>query len=138
MKNNYEDIMEEMKIKAKELYENPEGLEDLLESAKNYLDESDIVSSVMDDFKLSTLLVSDWMDGSYDGVAEESMLAAIISLLFVMDPLRIKPVSKLSSMGNMLVLGFLLKTIKVELDKYEEWRSGQISTDKFIELPLSE
>ncbi len=138
MKNNYEEIIEELKIKAKELYENPEGLTDLLESAKDYLAESDIVSSVMDDFKLSTLLVSDWMEGSYDGVAQESILAAIVGLLFVLDPFSIKPVSRLNGLGNILVLGYLLKTIKMELDKYEEWRSGQILTDKFIELPLSQ
>lgn len=136
MNINYEELIEEIRLKAESIYEDPNGLRDLIESAKKYIEESEIVSKVMDDLKLSVMLLTDWIDGSYREISKEAILAAIVGILFIIDPFNFKVASKVNSLGNLLVLGYLLKVIKDELEKYRSWKGSMISGDNFIEITI--
>ena len=84
------------------------------------------------DLLLLFSLAKDYYQGNYRDVPYKTISAAVVGLLYVINPIDIIPdfIPFIGQVDDALVLGFCLKLIEKDLLKYKNWKDGQTeSTD---------
>ncbi|MDN5566348.1 MAG: DUF1232 domain-containing protein [Psychrobacter sp.] len=84
------------------------------------------------DLLLLFSLAKDYYQGNYRDVPYKTISAAVVGLLYVINPIDIIPdfIPFIGQVDDALVLGFCLKLIEKDLLKYKNWKEGQTeSTD---------
>lgn len=84
------------------------------------------------DLLLVVSLAKDYYQGNYRDVPYKSISAAVVGLLYVINPIDIIPdfIPFIGQVDDALVLGFCLKLIEKDLLKYKTWKNEQTaSTD---------
>lgn len=79
------------------------------------------------DLLLLVSLVKDYYQGNYRDVPYKTISAAVVGLLYVVNPIDIIPdvIPFIGQVDDALVLGFCLKLIEKDLLKYKTWKDDQ-------------
>lgn len=79
------------------------------------------------DLLLLFSLAKDYYQGNYRDVPYKTISAAVVGLLYVINPIDIIPdfIPFIGQVDDALVLGFCLKLIEKDLLKYKKWKDGQ-------------
>ena len=79
------------------------------------------------DLLLLFSLVKDYYQGNYRDIPYKTISAAVVGLLYVINPIDIIPdfIPFIGQVDDALVLGFCLKLIQNDLLKYKTWKDGQ-------------
>jgi len=79
-------------------------------------------------YDLMTLigLIKDWSAGSYTMVSKKTILLAIAALLYFLSPLDTIPdfLGAIGFADDATVIIFVLNSIREEIDRYRQWKSG--------------
>lgn len=79
------------------------------------------------DLLLLVSLVKDYYQGHYRDIPYKTISAAVVGLLYVINPIDIIPdfIPLIGQLDDALVLGFCLKLIEKDLHKYKIWKDSQ-------------
>ena len=79
------------------------------------------------DLLLLVSLVKDYYQGNYRDIPYKTISAAVVGLLYVINPIDIIPdfIPFIGQLDDALVLGFCLKLIEKDLLKYKKWKDNQ-------------
>ncbi len=82
------------------------------------------------DLLLLVSLVKDYYQGNYRDIPYKTISAAVVGLLYVINPIDIIPdfIPFIGQLDDALVLGFCLKLIEKDLLKYKKWKDNQSET----------
>ena len=84
------------------------------------------------DLLLLMSLVKDYYQGNYRDIPYKTLSAAVVGLLYVINPIDIIPdfIPFIGQVDDALVLGFCLKLIEKDLLKYKKWKDNQSVSDE--------
>lgn len=79
------------------------------------------------DLLLLMSLVKDYYQGNYRNIPYKTISAAVVGLLYVLNPIDIIPdfIPFIGQIDDALVLKFCLKLIEKDLSKYKKWKNEQ-------------
>lgn len=71
-------------------------------------------------------LIKDWSAGSYTRVSKKTILLAIAALLYFLSPLDTIPdfLGAIGFADDATVILFVFNSIREEIDRYRQWKSG--------------
>lgn len=87
------------------------------------------------DLLLLVSLVKDYYQGSYRDIPYKTISAAVVGLLYVLNPIDIIPdfIPFIGQVDDALVLKFCLKLMEKDLLKYKTWKDGQSESNNKTE-----
>ena len=87
------------------------------------------------DLLLLMSLVKDYYQGNYRNIPYKTISAAVVGLLYVLNPIDIIPdfIPFIGHIDDALVLKFCLKMIDKDLTKYKKWKDKQTATKNATE-----
>lgn len=133
MKIDFEKIKNEFSEKASTFYEDNEKLGELIDEFSEKIKDNKIFESIGSDLKLTLEMLVDWKNGDYKDLSKESITVIVIGFLYILSPLSIIPkFIPLKHVDDILVLVYVIKKIKAELETYKKWKSenGVIDMDE--------
>ena len=79
------------------------------------------------DLLLLMSLVKDYYQGNYRNIPYKTISAAVVGLLYVLNPIDIIPdfIPFIGHIDDVLVLRFCLKLVEKDLAKYKSWKDKQ-------------
>ncbi len=127
MKVDIEEIIRRLDAKANSVYYDGESIVDLISRVKEEMSNREIFSSILDDMETAMDMIMDWKNGDYTNLSKDTVIIVIVGILYLLDPLDIVPgFLKKGFLDDFIVIIYLLKRIKDELDLYREWRGTQL------------
>ncbi|MDN6276293.1 YkvA family protein [Psychrobacter sp.] len=117
----------------------------LMESIKHILGKEDKINDQLDngrgleryakDLLLLMSLVKDYYRGNYRNIPYKTISAAVVGLLYVLNPIDLIPdfIPFIGQVDDALVLRFCLKLMEKDLSKYKKWKEQQTDSEKEAE-----
>ena len=118
----------------------------LMESIKHILGKEDKINDQLDNGRLVVLnyakdllllmsLVKDYYRGNYRNIPYKTISAAVVGLLYVLNPIDLIPdfIPFIGQVDDALVLRFCLKLMEKDLSKYKKWKEQQTDSEKEAE-----
>ena len=101
------------------------------DSIKDQVDNDRGLERYAKDLMLLMSLVKDYYQGNYRNIPYKTISAAVVGLLYVLNPIDIIPdfIPFIGQVDDALVIGFCLRMIEKDLNKYKTWKNEQ-STSK--------
>jgi uncharacterized membrane protein YkvA (DUF1232 family) len=125
-------------LKAKEYLNNREKTEQLIEDAKEKAenDRKGPIAEVWDKIMLFIDIIKSFLNGEYKEIPIGSILMIMIGLVYFVIPTDIIPdwLAVLGQIDDATVLGFIVKQISSDLDKYSLWKSKVNVQDNSIDI----
>ena len=83
------------------------------------------------DLLLLMSLVKDYYQGNYRNIPYKTISAAVVGLLYVINPIDLIPdfIPFVGQIDDALVLKFCLKLMEKDLSKYKTWKDKQTASD---------
>lgn len=134
MKIDFEEIKDEFSDKASSFYEDNEKLEDLINEFKEKIKDNKIFETVGEDLKLTLEMIIDWKEGKYENLSKDSITIITIGFLYILSPVSLVPkFIPLKHVDDILVLIYVIKRIKDELEMYKVWKleNGIVDEDDY-------
>lgn len=123
MKIDFEEIKNEFTDKASSFYGDNEKLGDLIDEISEKIKDSKILDSMGSDLKLTLEMLKDWKNEDYTDLSKDSITIITIGFLYILSPMSIIPkFIPFKHADDALVLLYVIKRIKDELETYKEWR----------------
>lgn len=123
MKIDFNQILKDLEVKAKTIYEDNEKLKSLLNSTIKVVQENKQLNEVVQDIKIMIHLIRDWVNGDYKELSNNTVLLVVIALLYLVMPLDLIPdFLPMGFIDDIAVIGFVMKRISDEINKYKEWK----------------
>ena len=113
--------------RATRLVSDPDALRELgREAGESGSLRSGPFSEVVDDFLVLVRLVIAYSRGHYREVPVESLVLIVAGLLYVLSPVDLIPdvVPVAGYMDDAVVVGFVLKQVRAEVDAFRRWETG--------------
>ncbi|MDN3452898.1 MULTISPECIES: YkvA family protein [unclassified Psychrobacter] len=106
------------------------------EKLKEKLKDSSYLERFSKDLMLLMNLIKDYYKGNYRAIPYKTLSAAVVGLLYTLNPIDIIPdfIPFIGHIDDALVLGFCLKLIEKDLKKYQIWKNSQSATTKKTEV----
>nr|WP_300004906.1 hypothetical protein [Tissierella sp.] len=124
MKIDFEQIKNEFSEKASSFYGDSEKFGELIDEFTEKIKDNKIFDSVGSDLKLTLEMLKDWISGDYKELSKDSITIIAIGFLYILSPMSIIPkFVPLKYLDDILVLGYVIKRIKSELEVYRKWRA---------------
>ena len=103
------------------------GKEDKL---NDQLEKEKGLESYAKDLLLLMRLVKDYYKGNYRNIPYKTISAAVVGLLYVINPIDIIPdfIPFIGHIDDVLVLRFCLKLVEKDLAKYKNWKNEQTAS----------
>ncbi|MHC0038666.1 YkvA family protein [Pseudoneobacillus sp. C159] len=117
---------------AKDYVESPEKTKELIQSAgKKAANNKNSLQDVWDRLHLLFDFVTDWRNGEYRKVPNGSVLMIVATIIYFVSPIDMVPdfLIGLGILDDAAVIGFTLKQIGTDLDKYKEWKEDKSKRD---------
>lgn len=118
--------------KASEIIKDKKKAKKLLEEAMQKAKEnrSGPVDEMWTTLQLVFSLVKDWIKGDYKSIPKGSLMIIIVGLIYFITPLDMIPdLIPGGFVDDVVILGFLLKQIGVDIDNYKLWKDGKSDKD---------
>jgi uncharacterized membrane protein YkvA (DUF1232 family) len=116
-------ILAGLSRKAKEYYNNPERLKELLRSANLIIRDNEQLSDIIDDIGKLISLVRDYGKKEYTMVSKGTIVTVIAGLIYLVNPVDIIPDFLPGGfIDDAAVIGYILSRLKGEIEKYNEWK----------------
>lgn len=126
--------------KAKEYINKPEKTDVLLKDAgKKADDHKGSLAEIWDNLQLLFDLVGAWRRGEYRKIPTRSIMTIIASIIYFVSPVDLVPdfLIGLGIVDDAAVIGFVLKQISVDLERFRIWRESHTVSNTIIEeIPL--
>lgn len=123
MKIDFNQILKDLEVKAKTIYEDNEKLKSLLNSTIKLIQENKQLNEVVQDIRIMIHLIRDWVNGDYKELSNNTVLLVVIALLYLVMPLDLIPdFLPMGFIDDIAVIGFVMKRISDEINKYKEWK----------------
>jgi uncharacterized membrane protein YkvA (DUF1232 family) len=110
---------------AKDYLNSPNKTKNLiLKASTKAANKKKSLSEVWESLHLLFDLVTDWRKGEYRKVPKGSILMIIATIIYFVSPIDMVPdfLIGLGILDDAAVIGFTLKQIATDLDKYKEWK----------------
>ena len=141
MDSNFEQIIDDLKEKAASISLDDDKLIELLRNFKEKLEGNEFLSRLASDIRLTMEMVMAWKKGDYPNLSQNTVILVVAGILYIMNPINILPkVLKKTILDDLLLVMYILKKVKEELNKYKEWKMevGYVQEDddnrSYIEL----
>lgn len=124
-KEKFESGYKKFESLAKEYTESPEKTANLLKkTTKKAKRNKASLAKVWDNFQLLIDLLKSWSKGEYKNISKRSIVFIIASILYFVSPIDIIPdfIIGLGIVDDAAVIGFALKQLSGELEKYRGWK----------------
>ncbi|MGM8899089.1 MULTISPECIES: YkvA family protein [unclassified Psychrobacter] len=97
------------------------------DSIKNQVDKDRGLERYAKDLMLLMSLVKDYYQGNYRNIPYKTISAAVVGLLYVLNPIDIIPdfIPFIGQVDDALVIGFCLRLMEKDLNKYKAWKNEQ-------------
>ena len=119
-------LFEQFKNRAYKLLEDKDKIQTTLKRAfDKAMQNEGPIAEVFHDLKLLLSLVKDYMSGAYREIPYGSIVAAVAAILYFVSPIDFIPdfIPVVGLVDDVFVIGFVLKKIHSDLEKYEKWKS---------------
>ena len=119
-------LFEQFKNRASKLLEDKDKIQTTLKRAfDKAMQNEGPIAEVFHDLKLLLSLVKDYMSGAYREIPYGSIVAAVAAILYFESPIDFIPdfIPVVGLVDDVFVIGFVLKKIHSDLEKYEKWKS---------------
>lgn len=116
------------RARARKMLDDPEALKRVAdESYRSGASRSGPFAAVMDDFRALVRLVVAYARGNYRDIPPDSLALVVAGLLYVVSPLDLVPdaVPVIGFMDDAVVVGWVIKSVRQELDAFRAWEIGQ-------------
>lgn len=116
--------------RARKLLDDPEALRRVAEDAnRSGALRAGPFAAVLEDFRALIRLVVAYTRGHYRSVPVESLVVIVAGLLYVLSPLDVVPdaIPGVGFLDDAAVIGWVLKTVRGELEAFREWELGSES-----------
>ncbi|MBO6515312.1 MAG: DUF1232 domain-containing protein [Bacteroidia bacterium] len=125
--NNQPKGFAKAKKQAESLLQNGKKLKDLLDKAvEKSKAQMKALSGFWEDLQRLIRFIRAYATGDYKDVAGTTVLYAVAAILYFVNPFDVIPdfILNLGFIDDATVIGFVLKNIKDELDKFVEWEKS--------------
>lgn len=119
-------LFEQFKNRASKLLEDKDKIQTTLKRAfDKAMQNEGPIAEVFHDLKLLLSLIKDYMSGAYREIPYGSIVAAVAAILYFVSPIDFIPdfIPVVGLVDDVFVIGFVLKKIHSDLEKYEKWKS---------------
>lgn len=119
------DLFDKFKQRAAKLLKDTDKIQAALRQAfEKALENEGPISEVFHQLKMMLSLVKDYVSGAYREIPYGSIIAAVAAILYFLSPIDFIPdfIPGIGLIDDVLVIGFVLKQIQGDLQKYEEWK----------------
>ncbi|KRE61581.1 hypothetical protein ASG78_09465 [Nostocoides sp. Soil756] len=84
-------------------------------------------TAVLDDFRALIRLVVAYARGHYREIPTDALVTVIGGLIYVVSPIDLIPdtIPGVGYLDDVTVIGWVIKTVRGELDAFQEWEAGQ-------------
>ncbi len=116
------------RARARKILDDPEALKRVAdESYRSGASRSGPFAAVMDDFRAAVRLVVAYARGNYRDIPPDSLALVVAGLVYVVSPLDLVPdaVPVIGYMDDAVVVGWVIKSVREELDAFRAWEVGQ-------------
>lgn len=74
-------------------------------------------------------VVRDWKDGTYRDIPKRTIILVVAALLYLITPVDMVPdfIPLTGLLDDITVIGFVIKQVSQELEKYKAWKESQTS-----------
>lgn len=115
-----------MKV-ANDLIQNPDGLSFKLNRTLEKLNKEHVkiaLGSYYEEVKLFISFIRDWLTGQYRGVSRQSLIYAIVAIVYFLNPTDLVPdfILGVGFVDDIGVIAWALKKISSDLEKYRQWK----------------
>ena len=102
-------------------------------------DNKSALANVWEHLQLLLSLTKDYSNGTYTAIPKATMISVLAALLYFISPLDLVPdfLVGLGFLDDAVILGFVVKKVAKELDKYRSWKmlsTSKEQTDKIIQI----
>jgi uncharacterized membrane protein YkvA (DUF1232 family) len=114
--------------RARKMLDDPEALQRMAaESDRSGASRSGPFAAVMDDFRALVRLVVAYARGNYRDIPPDSLAVVVGGLLYVVSPLDLIPdvLPGIGFLDDAAVIGWVIKSVRDELDAFRAWELGQ-------------
>ena len=124
MKINIDKVIQKMSPKALRLLGNKGKLLSLSLEAIQKISTEQGLKDLSHEAILAIELVMDWVKGNYKGIKKRTLVKIVVAFLYLLNPIDIIPdvILGFGFLDDIYVFTKILKTIRQEIDHYEEWR----------------
>ncbi len=122
--------------KAKEYIKRPEKTDTLIKDAGKKADENKgALAESWDNLQLLFDLVGAWRRGEYRKIPTGSLITIIAAIIYFVSPIDLIPdfIIGLGIVDDAAVIGFVLKQITNDLEKFRFWKENQEANQVIIE-----
>ncbi|MEA3054817.1 MAG: hypothetical protein QOD30_249 [Actinomycetota bacterium] len=115
------------RTRAKKIIDDPEALRRVADEAnRSGANRSGPFAAVMDEFRTLVRLVVAYARGNYRDIPPASLVTVVAGLLYVVSPLDVipDPIPVLGYSDDALVIGWVIKSLREELDAFRSWELG--------------
>jgi uncharacterized membrane protein YkvA (DUF1232 family) len=115
------------RARAARMLDDPDALRKVAdESFRSAASRSGPFAAVMDDFRTLVRLVVAYSRGNYRDIPPESLALVVAGLLYVVSPLDLIPdfVPGVGYLDDAVVVGWVIKSVRDELDAFRAWEVG--------------
>lgn len=127
-RNKYEKGYKRYEKKAKKYLNNPKKTESLLNRALLKANrKKNSLTDVWEKLQLLISLLRSWSKGEYRKIPVRSIIMVIATIIYFVSPLDFIPdfILGFGFLDDAAVIGFTLKQISKDLDKYQAWKQDQ-------------
>lgn len=85
------------------------------------------LGELKDDLRLLQALCLAYWRGEYRAISPKAMVAVVAGLMYFLSPIDLIPdwIPVLGMLDDIVVLGWVMSTLKTELDAFRAWRAAQ-------------
>ncbi|WP_042463241.1 YkvA family protein [Neobacillus dielmonensis] len=131
MDSKFEDGYKKYESKASEYMNDKEKANGLLKQAIHKAnDKKSKLSEVWDKLQLLFEVFRAWIKGEYKEIPTRSIIMIIAGILYFVSPVDLVPdfIAGLGLVDDAAVIGFVLKSISKDLEKFKSWKEQEEST----------
>jgi uncharacterized membrane protein YkvA (DUF1232 family) len=129
-KDNYEKGSEKYEKEAEEYLNDKEKSKNLLQKAVDKARENEgALGEAMKKLELLFEMFRAWIKGDYKEIPKKSILMVIAAIIYFVSPIDLIPdfIVGLGFFDDAAVIGYTIKQISKDLDRFQEWKEEQAS-----------
>ena len=127
-----------MVASARRLIEHPEQLRQIVDDAFIKMRKhSDAIREIAADLQIILRLIKAWLAGGYKDISTKSIVILIGAILYFLNPFDAIPdtIPVLGYVDDVAVVGWVVKTLKDEIEKCRVWESARANPRHGSSIP---